>query len=541
MKIFGYDIGIKAQAPTTAASTSAGDVSFNEDPGSLLKAYIPNYLYKPPFGYPRPENLPLLRQLSKNPYIYSVIKTLCDEVASTPFDIVYKEETEPTPEMDDMRKQILRFLDNPNRNKESFQQILRATTKDILELDSGVIVKTFNKLGELTEIFARDGGSFLCNPDIYGYIGNRAAFVPPFSTNYIAGDYGSNQETVLNAYSLEYKEAAAYFQYGTVAAALPVPFGRREIIYVKQNPRSDSVYGLSPVQILSETITTLVYGGAYNLDFYMNNNMPEGIIEILGADQAAIEAFRQRMDKVTRTKDPNTGFMRRIGFKIPVTNQPAKFTPFQLDPKMMQIIEQQEWFTKIVWACFGVTAEHMGFTQDSNKAVAENQSKVYIRKGAKPLLNIIKYHIDKEIIPEFGEEVFEALEFKFDDYDISADMQRHTLLEQQIRMGIKTPEMVANEEGIDMTELKKSQEEADAKEMAKFDAEQGAKSGAGDKPAFGGKPKDDKKEEPKKEDTKSVKSESELEEELVNQIKKKALEMKKALEQVGVGSLENVR
>ena len=527
MNLFGL-FGTKADV----RDRDVGDVSIKESDG-VHKAYIPEFLYKPPFGYPRKVNVPLIRQLSKNPYVYAVVKTLCDEAASTPFKIVYKEEAEQTDELDEVIIDVTKFLDNPNKNKESFQHILRAVVKDICEVDSGVIVKTFNKAGLMVELFARDGGSFLMNPDIYGYLGNRAEYVEPMNINFVNSPQSPDWTARLNQYTLAYKEAAAYFQYGTTAMALPVPFGRREIIYLMMNPQSNNIYGLSPIQILADIITTLVYGSNYNLDFYMNSNMPEGVITLLGANKDQLSAFRQRFDSQFKVKDKVTGFMRKVGFKFPITNQETKFTPFQLDPKVMQIIEQQQWFSKMVWACFGVTADEMGFTEDSNKAVSQSQTTVYKRKAVRPLLALLKYHLDKEIIAEWGEEAFDSLEFQWDDYDLEEDLKKHALYKLQIDMGIKTAEMVAEEEGIDVNELKRQKEEAEDKEMAKFEAQN----------SFGNDEEPNREKEEKKEvpEQKAVKYENDLEKELVTAIKTRTKELTAALDQYKKGELDKIR
>ena len=49
--------------------------------------------------------------------------------------------------------------------------------------------------------------------------------------------------------------------------------------------------------------------------------------------------------------------------------------------------------------------------------------------------------------------------FKFVDYDLSEDLVRHELFEKQIAMGLKTPEMIAEEEGIDLEALRRTREE----------------------------------------------------------------------------------
>jgi hypothetical protein len=214
--------------------------------------------------------------------------------------------------------------------------------------------------------------------------------------------------------------------------------------------------------------------------------------------------------------------MRKIAFKFPIANQEAKFTPFQLDPKTMDIIAQQEWFAKILWACFGVTADEMGFTQDSNKAVSQTQTAVFKRKAVRPMLALIKYHIDKEIIAEWGEEAFKSLEFKWDDYDLNEDIQRHTLYESQIRMGIKTPEMIAEEEGINVQELKKQKEENQKKEMEIAAAQPQKENGF---------PPEQKAE----------KYENELEKEFDTYIKERTKNILSALDQYNNGELKKIK
>ena len=528
MKLFGFDISrLKATPEPQGSVGDVANIPMRDD--SIFKAYIPGYLYKPPFGYPRKENLPLIRNLALNPYIFSVVKTLQDEAASTEYDIVYKEGVEPTPAMDIIIEEIKNFFDNPNQNRESWGQIRRKLVRDICEVDSAVINKIYNRAGAMTQIFAYDGASFLKNPDIHGYMGDRVDFVFPDMTIY-GGDKPSKDQIV--NYSQNFKEEAAYFQYGFTGNALPVPFGKREIVYIMQNPRTDSIYGQSPIAILADIITSLVYGANYNLDFYMNNNMPEGALEILGANKDQVRRTREMLSNRVTAIDQLFGRKRKIAFKIPVVNQPIKFVPFNLDPKIMQILEQQSWFTKLVWACFGVTADEMGFTEDSNKAVSQVQHSVYKRKAVRPILNLLKYHIDKEIIPEWGEEAFKNLEYRWDDYDMDEDLKKHNLLQQELNMGIKTPEMVAEELGIDFTDVKIYNEEQEAKEMELMDKSQQ------DNPLD---KKEDKKENPKKKahNKKDIEN-TDLEKKLTKRIETRGKKLIKALEQIDKGDLKNI-
>ena len=447
---------VTPELKSTKPIEPAGDVVERaNDKDSLFKAYIPQFLYKPPFGYPRGDNVPLIKQVAKNAYVFSVILRLQEEAAWADWDLKPADDSvEMTPELKTKRNEIKQFLKNPNGNKEGFSDIVKKCVRDICEIDAGVWVKIFGRDKKMKQIMAYDGGTFLKNPNIYGSIGDREDFVMPIGNDLMI-DAGMGEQEAMRRYAFRYNTTAAYFQYGWQTASFPIPFGRREVMYFMKNPRSDSIYGISPVMILTDIILTLVYGSNYNLDFYMNSNMPEGIVQLLGASNEEVQAFKARMAASQKTTDQSTGFQRRVGYLLPVVNREAEFKAFQLPAKEMQILEQQAWFTKVVWMCFGVSADDMGFTEDSNKAVSGEQGKKYARKAVKPILNLIAERINMEIIPEFGTT---DLCFEFDDYDIDEDIRRHELYEKQIQMGIKTSEMVAEEEKIDLTKLEATKE-----------------------------------------------------------------------------------
>jgi len=459
---------VKAKNETQTSSSSLFSSDVFERKGvddGVLKAYIPKFLYKPPFGFPRNLNVPLVRATAANPYIFAVKRLIKEEVANNKWDIVSKDDSIKLDEQDQKdRLEIIDFLNNPNRNKEGWQDIAKACVNDICDLDSGIWIKVFNKAGKLVEVYARDGGSFLKNPDLFGSIGDRASIIYPDREMDIQS---MNQESRLKYYDLKFSTRAAYWQYGWTNAALPVPFGKREIIYFMMNPKTDSVYGTSPVQILADVIYTLVYGSLYNLDFYRNSNIPEGIISLVGAQQNEVKAFKEKFQNSFTIKDPNTGFYRKQGFKVPMTSYPASFTPFQLSSRDMEIISQQQWFTKVVWMAFGLSADDMGFSEDSNKSTSESAERRYAKKAAKPLLKLFETRINKEILPEFGND---KLKFVFDKYDLDDEMKKYMLYKAQLEVGVTTPLMIAEEENIDVEKLRKFK----AEEAATAQKEQAA-------------------------------------------------------------------
>ena len=420
-----------------------------------IKAFVSNdFLYKPPYGYPRYLDIPTMRALAKSPYVWQVTSTIIDEIGAIDWDIVPVERDEPdkdesdsdivedftAPKVDIAQvkriKEVKEFFNNPNGNDESFNFLIRSAVRDILEIDSGVWVKVFNRAGKMVQLFARDGGTFLKNPDIHGYLGNRSAYVP------MPGQF-EDEESKKTFYANTVVQSAAYFQYGWVAM-MPIPFGTREIVYMMRNSRSDSIYGRSPVQILQDVLQTLIYGSTYNLDYFVNNNMPDGVIQLLGANQEQMNAFRERFEQQFKKQD-SWGNWRKIFHKFPISNSEVKFTPFALKPQEMAIIEQQTWFSKLVWSCFGVTPSELGYTEGSNRATEMVQSKVFKRKAIRPLLRVLEYHINTQIIPEFG---YDDVEFKFNDYDVAEDLEKHKLYEIQLRNSIKTINEVREEIGM---------------------------------------------------------------------------------------------
>lgn len=435
----------------------------------VFKAYIPEFLYKPPFGYPLKKNILELKLLAQNPYVFSVIRTLKDEASTTKWEIRPKKEftdaTNPQ-KYEEQIKKISLWFKNPNGNEESFSDILSCWIQDLCEIDAAVGVKVFNRAGEFSQLYARDGGTFLKNPDIYGYMGSREEFVKPMESAYdlrsLTGQDGKPTQEGIKMYNTLYSEKAAYFQYGWTGLGLPVPFGRREVMYISMTPRSDSIYGRSPLEVLKASIMTLIYGQQYHLDFYLNGNMPDGIVALPGSEQDQTDAFQARMNNNFQTTDALNNVVR-VGHRYPVVGSDAKFIPFSLSAKDMEIISQQQWFTKLVWTCFGVPPDEMGYTENSNKAVSQNQTSAHKRRALTPILKRIEYAINTQLMPELDQSG--KFELHFEDYDLDEDLKKHQLYAAQITMGLKTPEMIAEEEGINVQELKKQKEEARQQRM----------------------------------------------------------------------------
>ncbi len=337
--------------------------------GGIHKAYIPKFLYKPAFGYPRYTDITTIRRLAATPFVSMCIDAIIDEIGAVEWDIVPKEEEGTVEDLKEEIDHVRTFLYNPNSKKENFEIILKKLSRDILEVDTGVLEKSFNQKQELVEIYARDGATFTINPDIHGTFDSREDFI---LGDYIAYQKELQKQGVENSNiepnwitAQEARDKAAYFQYGWVTGARPVPFGKREIVWVSKNPRTDTLYGRSPVEVLNDVIQTLIYSIENNLDYFEDNSIPKGIIGLEGADTDEIKSFKENWKEVQKQQN-EVGDWKKKFYSVPIIGgKSPKFERIQFSNAELELIEQQKWFSKIVWACYDDQTEIL--TEDGFK------------------------------------------------------------------------------------------------------------------------------------------------------------------------------
>jgi len=470
----------------------------------LPKAYIPKFIYKPPFGYPRFVDLPNIRRLAAMPFVEMCISTIVDEASAVPWDIVVKEGIDPTPAHEKEIEHVKSFYENPNTNKESFDELRRKYIRDILEVDAGVLIKMFNLKEEMVEMMARDGATFTKNPDIFGRIVDREDII--FDSNITMP--GNKEARLMEPgwiTAADAREKAAYFQYGWISGARPVPFGKKEIVWMERNPRTDNIYGRSPIEVLAQSIQTLLYAIEHNLEYFSDNAIPKGIIGLDGADTESIKAFKDQWEEQQRTKD-SAGNWKHKFHHVPIVGKIPVFTRLQFTNAELELIESQKWWAKMVWACFGVTATELGYTEDakglSNQIV---QSNVFRKRAINPILKIEAYKHNHEIIPEFyineknkfvkketkrlqkegiveekaieqaelkakeklkqGKFPYQEIEFKFLMFDVEEETKKAGLYKIQLEAGYKSINEIRQEEGMDNVDWGEKMSEQERNEM----------------------------------------------------------------------------
>ena len=430
----------------------------------IHKAYAPQFLYRPPFGFPRAANLTYYRYLATTPYVQMCIETILDEIASLEWDIIIKPGKEDKylnsdGEINEVKQaeieHLRTFFNNPNGGGstqsgsrmnfgESFEDVfIRKPVRDMLEVGNGILVKVFNLKEELVEIVAKDAVAFNKNPDRFGTYDDRDEII---IAKQIIDSVERVNDPLIQIPKLAVSQRAAYFQYGWKTASQPIPFGKREVIWLDKEPRTDDYYSQGPVQILHETLQQLVYSVKSDLDYYNNNNTPRTIIGVEGADSDELKARADQLKYGGVEKDEFDEWRRNL-HKTIFVNYVPKAVRLELTPAELQEAEKQKWYSKMVWASFGVTATQLGYTEDAKgQANQIVQSKVFRQKAINPILRLLERRYTKDIVAEFN---YEDLEFIFKTFDVDEEKNKRELHKIEIETGLKTINEIRQEEGLD--------------------------------------------------------------------------------------------
>ena len=386
------------------------------------KAVLTEYFWQPIRGQPRRVDTNELRQFSQTSWVNSCVKTIIDEIASLEWDIIPKEEYEYDWVKDEITE-VKEWLKYPNKNRESFNSILRSLIRDILEIDAGVLVKVFSidsydfdelepksgapmlkpqKERRMTELYCRDGASFLKEIDKFGF-------------------------------------RKGYWQYSYQIPAHPMWFNDPEIVYFSEQSRSMSCYGYARTQAIMDLLKSLHYSTLYNKRFFEETPIPDGALSLLDTNEAEYKAFLNFWNSEFKAQP----------HKLAVINKDVKWQPFNVSQRELEFLETQKWYYNLVISMFGLTPSEMGITEDVNRATSATQSELVKRKSIRPFLRLLENYLNEGVIDEFG---YDGIQFQFIYDDPAEKNARLTNWQLELNMGIKTINEVRDELGLEPIE-----------------------------------------------------------------------------------------
>lgn len=159
-----------------------------------------------------------------------------------------------------------------------------------------------------------------------------------------------------------------------------VPAGlytKDELLYRRENPRTDSAYGFSRVEAIIMRVNQALRKQTYDLARFTDGNVPAGLLAPPVDTQWTpdeIQAFEDEFNALLAGNDRARNRLKVLppGFAHVPTNPPELFTEFD------------RFLLNVTVASFGLTMDELGFTETSNRSVGESQENVVYRRAVKP-------------------------------------------------------------------------------------------------------------------------------------------------------------
>ena len=305
------------------------------------------------------------------------------------------------------------WLAVPNRNGETWQEVMTKMVTDLLIYDAGVLELASGPRGELQELVSWLGSTWFPVTDEHG---------------------------VLLRYEQE-REVGTPVQ--TPAQVIPVAPERLAYFSLFKNNRSNLGLPLLDTCI-NECITTLLASEHAMLSLDADE-IPPGLLVLGGVAGAAAERARADL-QVLRGKDQ----------KLRVLTSPqaggidAKWIELRRTSKDLQLLEVVDNMRRIIWRTFGVQPVELGESEGVTRATAHVQLDVSSSHLLTPILELVQARINTQILPRLlPREAIGKVVFAFDREQPFTPQQRLQMA-QASEVLVKRGVMTVNEVRADL-------------------------------------------------------------------------------------------
>ena len=307
-----------------------------------------------------------------SPWVRAAIDILRDAISSAEWDIVPIDKSGPKNVR--LQKRIRDLLTEPNPG-DTFWSFMQKAVEDLCVLDASATEKVRYPDGELAELYPTMGENIWVNARWDGS--------DPDQTRYIWVPDGVQRAEYTNA----------------------------DMMYLMQNPRTNSAVGLSPLEVLKKTIDSELQAMEYNRRQVMGAP-PEGVLNIgESAMREDVQAARTYWDSEVLGQ---SSFAIIGGYKAP------SWMKFRDTNEEMQFVQWQELLVRCIAVVFGLSPMDLGITYDINRSTAEQSAENSEGRGIRPLMSMLQNGITRNVVQDasFGGKsnnlgfVFTALNLK---------------------------------------------------------------------------------------------------------------------------------
>jgi len=302
-----------------------------------------------------------LRRWSRNnPWIRAAVNLRRQQISRAKWDIVT---TDAGDNANPRTVQKLRELfRRPNPKGESWRSFIEPVIEDILVLDQGAI-----------EIEKKVGSRVGADP--VAYLWNKDAARIAFDTTWDGRD----------------ESKPRYYELDSAGRQVAI-YKNDELIVVIANPVTYSPIGLSPLEVLAETITADLDAAAYNAKA-VSQAAPPGVLHLgEGVRPDQVDSFKAYWEAEVAGKS-----------QIAITGggKGMQWLPLAASNRDMQFMEWQVYLARKICAVFAVQPQDIGISFDVNKSTSETGAAFTYDNGIVPLAELIAEYLTREVVARY--------------------------------------------------------------------------------------------------------------------------------------------
>lgn len=366
---------LSAQAAASSAGVSAADSTLATALGEANNAQAP--LFSPgqplpaaqgiaPQGMPRQWAVPVATNVTPRPRsteatsfeqlrnlarLYDGVQ-LCEKVY---FDLIRQLAPTIVPatpgDQGDEAEQaaILKLFERPDGQMELADWAV-AAMRDVLELDALAIYMRRNRKGDLQGLDLIDGSTIKPQMDGRGRV--PTAPLPGYQQ----------------------------WLYGVPAGL----YTDADILYRRENPRTDSPYGFSRVEMIVMRVNQALRKQTFDMARFTDGNVPAGLLSVPNTPDTTwtpedIKVFEDEFNALLAGNDQRRNRIKVLppGMVYTPTTAADLMTPFD------------QFLLNVTVGAFGLTMAELGFSENVNKSSGESLENVVYRRAVRPSANYL--------------------------------------------------------------------------------------------------------------------------------------------------------
>ncbi len=329
-----------------------------------------------------------------------VIETRKDQIEAFDWEIVPKKIDGSAEAMKADIDAVTDFFQSPDK-EHSWDQWLRMQVEDLLVIDAMAVYPRMNRGGQLYAFELIDGATIKRVIDD----GGRTPLPPD----------------------------PAYQQ---ILKGIPAAdYSRDDLVYTMRNPRTNRIYGMSPVEQVMMTVNIALRRQMSQLDFYTQGNVPEALVQMPeNTSNKQVADFQLWWDSIM---EGNSATKRKMRF-IPS----IKGITFPKEQVLKD--EYDEWLARIV--CFAFSISPSALIKQVNRASGQTMADTAKEEGLMPLLRFVERHISGLIQRFMGKP---GLRFQFKIVNRVAPVEQAAIHKIYADLEVLTPDEVREEIGKD--------------------------------------------------------------------------------------------